>query len=303
MNHFNNYYKLCLILIGIFLVSSFYEQANNYIVRRQYTNGHLNSMPIVKTTLPAIHSSEPVAKRSEEYRFYLQASVRIHSNGSVGSGTICYYDSRKNIAYIISCGHLFNGNKLPNKGRPTYVNIDVFYKNDKKLEKPQRFRAEVICHDRKEDISFLKFKPDWDIKQYFAIAPVNYRINEGDIYESTGCDGATETASYTVRIKEGMTEGTNLVTVENSPRPGRSGGGLLSRDGLYIAIVWGTSALDGSGYGVYVPLRRIHAYARQFEEISWLLDIGGVANVFNDIPMIDDENTPQNYPKGYIPRP
>jgi hypothetical protein len=180
----------------------------------------------------------------------------------------------------------------------------VFYKNDKKLPSPQAYPAKVICYDNKEDISLLKFHPDWAMQHYFAIPPPNYVINRGDIYESTGCDKGKETAAYTVEVVEGMHTGQNLITKNNSPRPGRSGGGLLSETGYYLAIVWGTSEMDGSGYGFYVPLRRIYKYFEQFEETKWILEAGHQSRIIHMIPIFDPElGTYYMPPHGYMPVP
>ena len=47
-------------------------------------------------------------ERDAKYRRWLACSVRVTAyGGGGGSGTICYYDSTNNWAYVISCGHLF----------------------------------------------------------------------------------------------------------------------------------------------------------------------------------------------------
>lgn len=243
----------------------------------------LDRMPILKNDkYIASFSEEPEAKRDEKYIYYLQASVKIRKSAGgnshyVGSGTICYYDGE--YAYIISCGHLFNGNRLP----PTNETCEVivYYKNDKKLPEPQTFKAEVICHSSAEDISFLKFKPDWQIRNYFVIAPKDYKLEDGKVYESTGCDNASSPASYTVTIEK--REGRNLLTVNNAPRQGRSGGGLLSADGHYLGIVWGSTGVEG----YYVPPDRINEYASQFPETRFLLNLSNFSSILNNLKIYD----------------
>jgi len=261
------------------------------------------SISLVNTTLPDLNTGTPIAKMDASVWYYLQSSVRVIVGDSAGSGTICYYDELTGEAYIISCGHLFDGNKIPNGEGTKQVNIDVFYKNDTKLKKPQRFKAEVISYDNVEDISILKFRPDWKPNHYFPIAPLDYTILPGDILESTGCDDAGPTAAYTVVVIDGTYSGPNLISKYNSPRPGRSGGGLLSADGYHLGITWGTSKLDGSGYGFYVPLRRIHAYLNQFEAVSWLLEGGRQWRIVNTIPIVDADGVLSDLPNSYIPLP
>ncbi len=207
----------------------------------------------------------PIENRGEEYRRWLKASVRIRNGNVFGSGTICYYNRENKTAYVISCGHLFRG------GEKT-VEINVFYKNNVKLQQISKYTATVLTFSNSEDISFMSFQTDWDLDDYFPIAPVDYVINPGQVYNSCGCDGAREVALYLMKVV-GI-EGRNLVLVENGPRHGRSGGGLLTADGYYIGICWGsTDPYNGTGKGLFVPLSRIHAYAVQ-SNLGWLMEVG-----------------------------
>lgn len=260
----------------------------------------LDNMPLVPSTIEH-GSAEPTPKRDENVRFYLKSSVRVVNGNIRGSATICYYDSNTKTAYLVSCGHLFKGQSKAPGGQKMTCFIDVFYKNNQKLDKPQQFQAEVICYDNEQDISFMKFKPDWEIDDYFPIAPLDYPIKVGDIYESTGCDHATEVAAYTVEISRGLTSGRDLVSVRNSPRPGRSGGALLSPDGYYLAIVWGTSDYSGTGEGYYVPLRRLYPYALKYQETSFLLNVGKT-DLIQQIPIVDVSGQSRTFPKNFVPR-
>src|SRR5690606_24051907 len=130
----------------------------------------------------------------------------------------------------------------------------------------------------------LKFKPDW-VPDYFPIASTDYDIKIGSKQHSTGCDLGNEVAHYEVEVVG--TRGSDLVTRNNSPRPGRSGGGLLSDDGYYIGTCWGTSDYSGTGVGYFTPLSSIHdVYSRNGYE--WILEVGfGLAN---QIPIRDQNN-------------
>ena len=242
----------------------------------------------------------PIAKRDAASVYYLQCSVRIQVGNVSGSGTICYYNQSTNDAYIISCGHLFDGTEPPGPSIIRNAKIHVFYKNDEKLQRFQSFNAQLVCHSAEEDISILTFKPDWVPQHYFAIAPENYPIQVGESFESVGCDHAEETAAYTVEIVDGIQKGRNLVTKNNSARPGRSGGGLLSKE-FYCGVVWGTSKLDGSGYTFNVPLRRIHAYLGKYEQTKWLLGVGLPGAEYQRIPIINIDGSQYKVPDGYFP--
>lgn len=259
----------------------------------------LDNMPLVPTNKYGSNNLAPEEKRTESVHYYLQSSVRVVNRNNSGSATICYYDKEKNTAYLITCGHLFSGTSTPGQANRT-CEVEVYYKNNVKLDKPQKFPAKVICWDNSEDIGFMSFQPDWEIENYFSIAPVDYKINPGDVFESTGCDHAEEVASYTVEVTDGIETGRNLVTKNNSPRPGRSGGALLSPDGYYLAIVWGTSDYSGNGVGYYVPLRRIHAYAAKHPETAWLLKVGN-SGFLGQIPVVSLDE-PTQFPRGFVPR-
>ena len=300
------YFLICtsILLISIKSLSIYYQHKHE---RLAYTDPIskqclIPQIRLVRTTLPEITHAEPIPKRDISVLYYLQCSVRISISNVSGSGTICYYDPQTNEAYVISCGHLFMGTENPGQSAPKSAKIHVFYKNNIKLSTPQTFVAQLICHSAEEDISILKFKPDWPIEHYFAIAPLEYPISQNEALESVGCDHAEETASYTVRVTEGMKSGRNLITQENSPRPGRSGGGLLTKDGYFVGIVWGTSQIDGTGYGYNVPLRRIYDYLKQFKETEWLLHVERGGNLYL-IPIINRDGTIFKVPNGYIPSP
>lgn len=284
--------SLLIAILALFLVES---QVFAQPTLRPRQIAPLDRMPLV----PGGHiepGGDPVAKRNSEYWYYLQASVRVINGSFSGSATMCHYDISTNTAYLISCGHLFSDKK---RARPITCQVEVYYKNYERLPKPQRFPATVICYDSNQDISFMRFNPDWKPGVVFPIAPLSYPIPAGSRFESTGCDHAEEVAAYSVEIVG--EDGDNLKSVNNSPRPGRSGGGLLSHDGYYLGIVWGTSDYSGSGFGYYVPLKRIHAYAKQFKETAWLLDVGKAHLMLNSIPTVDLEDRPVQ--AGSIPSP
>jgi hypothetical protein len=263
------------------------------------------SMPLVQDSDPITSSlfwGAPQEDRGAEYRRFLAASVRISVQGGMGSGTIVYYDSDKNEAYIASCGHLWGGSRTAAElqNRPESCKITVWYHNQTKLSSPQDYPAQVLfwSNNRGYDSSLIKFKPDW-IPEFFPIAPLDYNLITGGIYHSLGCDGGREVARYEVEIV-GM-RGDDLITTRNSPRPGRSGGGMLSADGYYVATCWGTSdTTGGGGIGYFTPLRSIHkVYSSNGYE--WLLQVNNV--LARKIPIFDMNNPQGTYPPDYVPIP
>jgi hypothetical protein len=226
-------------------------------------------------TNPQYYAGIPNPQRGEEFRRFLAPSVKIGLSRGSGSGTICYYDHEKNLAYVATCGHLWDWGKL-NEEEAAKQNLKckiiVFYHNAKKLLPPKEYEGTVLFYSyvRGCDTGLVSFKPDW-IPDYFPIAPVNYQIKVGSRQHSCGCDEGTEVAHYDVEIV-GLQE-PDLVTIENSPRPGRSGGGMLSDDGYYIATCWGTYPRDGTGVGYFTPLSVIHQFWIQQPSYRFLLNI------------------------------
>lgn len=219
----------------------------------------------------------PIEERGEEYKKYLAASVQIktQSGGGVvaGSGTIIYYNKKENIAYVATCGHLWNEGEMTTKQgkiKKMKCKVIVWYHNEIKLKEPIEYNADVIFYSylRGCDTALVTFKPDWN-PDYYPIALKNYEYIKGKKVHSLGCDGGKEVAHYNVEIL-GI-RGKDLITLQNSPRPGRSGGGLMD-ESLYIGTCWGTSAFDGTGQGYFTPLSVIHDCWTK-NEFDWLLKV------------------------------
>lgn len=259
-------------------------------------------MPIVLDSQPhkAHRQFAPEEQRGLEVREYLAPSIKIRTSGGSGSGTIIYYDHNTGWAYVASCGHLWSGSRTYNETQREIViaKIITWYHNEIKLNKSKSYDAEVLfwSNERGYDSSCLRFKPDWE-PEYFPIASANYKFTQGMKLHSTGCDGAKEVAHYEVEFVE--FRGNDLITRRNSPRPGRSGGGLLSTDGWYVGTCWGTSnTRTGGGVGYFTPLKSIHnVYFNNGHD--WLL-----RGVFaQQIPIRDWLNPYQKYGREYIPLP
>jgi hypothetical protein len=234
--------------------------------------------------------------RDDSVKKYLIPSVRIRVPGAGGSGTICAYDKNKKIAYIISCAHLYEGTLKP-------TTIEVFYKNDQKLATPAKYTATVISFKKNfygDDISIMSFQPDWDVQTWMPIAPIDHNIPLNERLYSCGCDHLTDAACYFV--KPVGIDGPFLATQENSPRPGRSGGGLIDKDGWYVGICVRTSDVSGNGTGYFVQLKTIHDYCQQ-NNLAWLLKVDRPNDVVRIIPIVDRNEAQGTYPPNYVPIP
>lgn len=294
-----------LVLFGLI-------QKNNSPHNRQMSL-IIDRMPLVKDDpFKAMASlAPPVPERGPEVQKWLEPGVRIAVSGARGSGTIIYFDEKMGYAYVQSCGHLWNGDMSAEEGqrRKITCNIDVFYIDGKRLSETKTYPAEVLWyHNNKDggghqcqDVSLSRFKPDFTPK-YFPIAPASTQLAQGEYLHSVGCDHATEVAHYKVRvIGERGSQWPDLVTTENSPRPGRSGGGLISDDEVFVGICWGTSDYNGTGNGFFTPLRTIRHFNEK-ESYGWINDVGK-SNSARTVPIIDRNNPQGQYPRNYIPLP
>jgi len=255
---------------------------------------------------PLVNYTPGWEERGEQYAKWLAPSVRITKNGSGGSGTICYYDSSENWAYIISCGHLFsNGYKSHEEclKSPETRKVEVFYHNSIKLDKPEVYEAEVLCHvnylnSGVYDVSLMRFHPKWENPWICPIAPLNYQLEKRKYYHSCGCDGLREVAHYLVKYEaesftnDGLSE---IITSDNNPRGGRSGGGVMTDD---VRLVFICSRGNRSN-AYWTSLKQIHTFLKKegFEDV-----LNG-RTLANKIPIIDRNNPQGKYPINYIPSP
>lgn len=300
----NLYFGIFIYFILVSFLTNF-NYKNDPIIEKWTPNNNVIEMPIVLDTRPQKtnlkENSQPIEQRDEKFREFLSASLRISVSGASGSGTICYYDDSTNYAYVISCGHLWSGNyDYKESSQYKKAKVTTWYHNNIKLDKPKTYDADILfwSNSRGYDSSLLRFKPDW-IPNYFPIASIDYKIKKGEILNSLGCDSAKEVARYEVQFLE--YRGIDLITERNSPRPGRSGGGLLTDSGWYVGICWGTSdTVSGNGIGYFTPLKSIHEIFTKNKH-EWLLNVGKFSG--KDIPIYDWQNPSKKHNWNFIPVP
>lgn len=236
-------------------------------------------------------------QRDERYIRFLRVSVKVSSSEGSGSGTICHYDPQSGWAYVISCGHLWNGNREYDPSSSVRAKVTVWYHTDK-LKEPRTYDAESLfwSNSRGQDVSLLRFKPDWDA-EFAPIAPF-FSPPKDMVLNSMGCDGGREVARYEVRFSSYNKP--DITTKSNSPRPGRSGGGLLNDEGHLVGVCWGTSdTTTGDGIGFFTPLESIREVFTKNGH-SWLLDLVWDAR---RIPVVDHDDPSARHEVHYIPMP
>jgi len=250
----------------------------------------LDNMPILESIPVGNESPAPIAKRGIEFRKFLAPSVKIAVAAGSGSGTIVHYDAKKNLAYVATCGHLWNGVMTAEEGKKKKLKckIIVWYHNDLKLDAPRSYDANVIFYrfieGAEEDTGLVTFTPDW-VPNCFPIGPENYEYVRRQHSHSCGCDAGSEVAHYDIEMVGII--GNDLVTIKNSPRPGRSGGGLMNDEGQYIGTCWGTQYRDGTGKGFFTPLFAIHSFWKKQKDYVFLLEQKVLIGIADKLPIIN----------------
>jgi len=254
--------------------------------------------------LPVYRESVPLnicvlsEQRDDKFHDLLRVSVKILVSGNAGSGTICHYDESTGWAYVVSCGHLWSGNKKYSPSTIGKAKIIAWYHEEQRLDNPQHYDSEVLfwSNDRGRDVSLLRFKPDWPCS--YAPISVDRPVAVGSRLNSMGCDGGNEVARYEVVVQS--SGGEDLTTKLNSPRPGRSGGGLITDDGIVVGVCWGTSDISsGDGTGFFTPAKAIRDVF-EANGHSWLLAVIWPAS---SIPVVDHQSPDKKYSRHYIPIP
>jgi hypothetical protein len=295
---------VCALLICVTAYIGYDLRTNFYICPFEGISRNVDNMPLVDEAPYEVSEQPPTEDRGATVAPWLKTGVKMLMPNSSGSGTIVYYDAQTGYAYIQSCGHLWSGNMTAKEGesKKKTFKVQTWYHNENKLAKPKTYPAEVIFYSNTKglDCSLSRFKPDW-VPDYYPIASVNFAFEKGMMLHSVGCDGGREIAHYSIKVV-GMRGDPwpDLVTTQNSPRPGRSGGGLLSDDGYYVGICWGTSDYSGTGNGYFTPLQTVR-YLNKENGYEWLNDVG--TSLARQIPIVDRNNPQNHYPPNYIPLP
>ena len=283
-------FSIALFFFGLFTA--------NFVRAQDIEPKIIDRMPLVKPKT-GFYGSAPVEQRGAEFRRWLAPSVKIAVSDGSGSGTIVYYDHAKNMAYVASCGHLWEGTKGAEEclKRQMTCKIITWYHNSEKLTEPKTYNAKVIFYSNVSghDTSLVTFQPDW-IPDYFPIAPKNYKYIKGNILHSLGCDSGDEVAHYEVEVVGVI--GESLTTIRNSPRPGRSGGGLMN-DNMYVATCWATSIYKGVGEGYFTPIESIHE-VWSGNGYGFLLNIKPNGVLAKKIKIIDKSERQKTYDEDYI---
>jgi thiol-disulfide isomerase/thioredoxin len=194
---------------------------------------------------PAAAPAGPMRSDAE----FLSACVRLRiedpDGRSCGSGTIV--DTRQGEALILTCGHIFRDSQ--GKGR---IEVDLFG-SSAAAQVPGR----LISYDLQRDVALVSIRAPGPVAT-MTVAPPNYQSRPGDPVVTVGCDqGADPTVRHTRVAAVGKYLGPPNIQIDDVPVVGRSGGGLLTPDGLVVGVC---NAADPTvAKGLYAALGSIHA--------------------------------------------
>jgi hypothetical protein len=179
---------------------------------------------------------------------------------SCGSGTII--DAREGEALVLTCGHIFRDSQ--GKGR---IEVDLFG--------PQplaRVPGRLVSYDLQRDVALVSIRTTVPVVA-MAVAPPTYQSRPGEPVVTVGCDqGADPTVRHTRVAAVGKYLGPPNVQIDDVPVVGRSGGGLLTPEGLVVGVC---NAADPTvAKGLYAAVGSIHAE----------LDRAGLAYVYRNQP-------------------
>ncbi|MCR4413660.1 MAG: serine protease, partial [Thermoguttaceae bacterium] len=173
--------------------------------------------------------------------------LRVFHGDSLSHGTGTIIDARNGEALVLTCGHLFRDSQ--GRGR---IEVDVFGPTPQ-----ERLPGTLVHFDADRDVGLVSIRPPHPVKAA-RVAPTGYKIAKGTKVFSVGCDGGQPPS-----VRPGVVTsldrflGPPNLTASGLPVEGRSGGGLVTSDGLVIGVC--NAALPEEREGFYAALGSIHA--------------------------------------------
>jgi S1-C subfamily serine protease len=178
----------------------------------------------------------------------LAACVRLKiadpTGNSYGSGTII--DVRNGEALVLTCGHLFRDSN--GKGD---ISVDLFGPGE-----PRQVPGRLVGCDLEKDVGLVSIPAPVSVQE-IRVAPPGYVLHVGDSVTTIGCsNGAPPTVQSSHVDSIGRFRGPPNFQVAGQPVQGRSGGGVVSADGLVIGVCNAADPEDNEG--LYAALASIY---------------------------------------------
>ena len=179
----------------------------------------------------------------------LAACVRLKisdpTGNSYGSGTII--DVRNGEALILTCAHVFR--ESDGKGE---ILVDVFGPGERRQAK-----GRLVGCDLERDVGLVSIAATGPLTA-IPVAPPGYTPKAGDRVVSIGCSHGADPTVQTSHVDslDRFKGPPRNLQVAGQPVQGRSGGGLVSADGLVIGVCNAADPEDNEG--MYAALASIH---------------------------------------------
>ena len=203
-----------------------------------------------QTIQPPASLERTASPRSNSiHQLALQATVRLRvvdaTGQSHGTGTII--DTHGGEALILTCGHIFRESQGHGE-----ILVEMFAPGTK-----GPIPGHLLSYEcEKRDFGLVSFRPDVPITPV-KVAPADCHPRAGDPIFSVGCDHAE---NPTVRVSTisaiDRYSGPPNIEILGHPVEGRSGGGLLTADGLLIGICNAADLQEDRG--IFAALPTIH---------------------------------------------
>jgi hypothetical protein len=163
----------------------------------------------------------------------LKASVRVNS---IASGTIFKVDHGKQLAYVLSTGHLPAGCR----------SVELFFEAGHRFRKPLVVPAvsllAVMNFETGVDFSILQIKVTGHFVHW---TPIGQRIEQGTRLLSVGCSGGDYPSHFEVKVLNKRPDRNDYVfqtCCDEKIIGGRSGGGIFHGDNI-VGVTWGATGL------------------------------------------------------------
>jgi S1-C subfamily serine protease len=199
--------------------------------------------------------------------------VRPDDGGSSGSGVTF---NRGGQAFVLTAAHVVEDCVLETNGIYRFKPVEVLIgiKDTGSTVGQQVYKADIVAYSDSEDgedIAILRVRKygEWPVGVQFnqqEVVPIGTRLfHVGCLYGLDGQNSFSDgTLSQTGRISRGKEFDQSSCFVF----PGSSGGGIFDSEGRYVGLV---TRWRGPGINLFVPMRRILAWARQYN-LEWVFD-------------------------------
>ena len=203
------------------------------------------------TTTPGSLRSPDAALASNQPMLRATVRIAVDDPEGVSTGTGTIVDINSGHALVLTCGHLFRSSE--GKGK---IEVTLFDAGVQGAQPTETVEGKLLNFDLERDLAVLVIKPR-ATPTHLPIGSIDTNLSPGVEVSTVGCnEGADPTVvrSHITSLDRYM--GPPNIEVAGAPVEGRSGGGLINRDGQLIGVCF--AADPESNEGLYCALPAIH---------------------------------------------